>query len=122
MRDVEMVSDHHLLPPERWFAEFILKRQRTHRTPAILRLEENYGPDGIALMAAALTSGLSGALIGCTGIVLLFLSGGRGAPLTAGYCLLVIGILLEIPAMVRAAQGVHAGRRFRGDRPFVRRP
>jgi hypothetical protein len=45
---------HHLLPHERWFATRLLARQRTHRTPTILRMEYNYGREGITLCAAAL--------------------------------------------------------------------
>jgi hypothetical protein len=113
---------HRLLPPERWFASFILERQRTNRTPAITRLEENYGPEGIALGAAAILSGLAGAVIGCVGLVLLFASGGHGPTLHPGYYLLFIAIVLECPAIIRAIQGIYAGRRFRGDRPFVKHP
>jgi hypothetical protein len=87
-----------------------------------MRLEENYAPEGIALGAAAIFSGLVGAIIGCTGLVLLFASGGHGPMLHPGYYLLFAAIVLECPAIIRAIQGIHAGRRFRGDRPFVKRP
>jgi hypothetical protein len=110
-----------LLPPERWFALFILERQRTHRTPAILRLEQNYGPEGIALLATTILWGLTGSVIGCIGIVFLFVSWGPGPLLHTGYYLIFAGILLECPAMIRAIQGIYVGRRFRGDRPFAKR-
>lgn len=117
-----MAPGHRLLPPERWFASLILERQRTNRTPAIIRLEDNYGPEGIALGAAAIFSGLVGAVVGLVGLVLLFASGGHGPTLHPGYYLLFAAIVLECPAIIRAIQGIYEGRRFRGDRPFMKRP
>lgn len=112
---------HHLLAPERRFAAFILRRQQSHRTPTIVRLEQNYGPVGIALMAATLMSGISGAVAAWTGIIILFLSNGSHDLLVAFYCLLFITLLLEFIAIARAIQGIYIGRTFRGDRPFVKR-
>jgi hypothetical protein len=116
--DVEMPR---LSRPERWAAAYIVDRQRTHRTPAIILLEQNYGPAGIRLMAAALLTGLAGAIIACTGIVVLLASNDHGALVGVGYGLLGLAIVMEAPSIVRAAQGVRAGRRFRGPRPFVKR-
>lgn len=113
---------HKLLPPERWFATYMLMRQRTHRTPAILRLEQNYGPEGVALYAAAVLLGVVAGAVVCSGIVLLLLSGGDGPLVHIGYGLLLGAIVLECPVMIRCLQGIHAGRRFRGSRPFVKRP
>ena len=97
------------------------QRQRTHRTPAITRLEGNYGPEGMTLLSAAIMWGLAGVLVGFLGIVLLFSSGDHGSLLTAGYALLCVGILLELSSVARAVQAVYSGRRFRNGRPFVRR-
>lgn len=94
-----------LFPPERQFARFILERQRTHRTPAILRLEKNYGPEGIATMAATILFALSGAIVGLTGIVVLFLSSGHGPLLTAGYICLFAAMALEVPALFALPRG-----------------
>lgn len=114
-------SGHHLLPHERWFASFILERQRTHRTPAILRMEQNYGTEGIVLLSAGILAGLVGAIVVLTGFVALFLSDGHGTLLHAGYYLFLVGVVLELPAGLRAVQASVAGRRFRGNRPFVKR-
>jgi hypothetical protein len=103
-----------VLPPERWVASFILQRQQAHRTPAIRRMEQNYGREGIALMAAAMLSGLVGAAVGFIGIALLFLSGNHGSLLTAGYVLIFAGIALECPAVVRAIQGSTSAGAFAG--------
>lgn len=124
-----MTSDHRggtpghwLLPPERWFASAVLERQRTRRTPTILRLEQNYGPEGIALVAAGVLLWLLGVAIAWVGVVLLLVSGGNGLPFRLGNYLLFAAMVIAVPAIVRAVQASHAGRRFRGDRPFVKRP
>jgi hypothetical protein len=117
-----VVPDHRLFPHERWFAAFILERQQSHRTPAILRMEQNYGPEGIGLMAAGLVTALPGQLIGCLGILLLLVSGGHGSLPGVGYLLMGLGVLLVVPGSLRYIQGSRAGRSFRGDRPFVKRP
>jgi hypothetical protein len=62
---------HHLLPHEHWFASLILERQRTHRTPAILRMEQNYGSDEIALWAAGRITVFPGMLLGFLGFACL---------------------------------------------------
>jgi hypothetical protein len=110
-----MTADHRLLPPERRFASVILERQRTHRTTAIVRMERNYGPEGISLMASAIFWGLTGGCIGCVGLILLFLSGDHGPLLRSGYWLMGVGIVLEFPAIIRAFQGIFVARRFRQD-------
>jgi hypothetical protein len=117
----DLASGHHLLPHERWFASLILKRQRTHRTPAILRMEQNYGPEGIALMSAGMMTAFPGQIIGCVGIVLLLTSGDHGSVLTVAYWTMGAGVLLAALGSIRYVQGVYAGRRLRGDRPFVNR-
>lgn len=109
-----------LLPPEQRFARFILARQQSHRTPTIVRLEENYGRDGIAFGAAAIFVGLLAAVVGLAGIVLLLISGGHGQLIGGGYILIYLGIALGLSATLRAGQGIHEGRRFRGGRPFSR--
>jgi len=118
---MQVAPGHWLLPPERWFASFILERQRTHRTPPILRAEQNYGPEGIALMAAAILWCLIGAVVGFVGMALLFLSDDHGPLLHPGYYIIFAGVVLEVPSLIRSIQGASAGRRFRGDRPFVKR-
>jgi hypothetical protein len=114
-----VLAGNRLLSPERRFASFIVERQRTHRTPPILRMERNYGPEGIAFMAASILSGLAGAAVGCTGFVLLLTSQGHGNLLHTGYYLMLAGIALECLAMTRAVQGIYAGRRFRVNRAFL---
>jgi len=119
---MQVAPGHRLLPLERWFALFILERRRTHRTSSPSLLDQNYGPEGIALMAAGMVTAFPGQVIVCIGIVLLLASGGHGPLLVAGYWLMGTGVLLIIPGSIRYVQGIYAGRRFRGDRPFVKRP
>lgn len=116
----DITRGHCLTPPERWFALFILERRRTHQPLKSPHLDQNYGPEGIALMAAAILWGMIGAIVGLTGIALLLASGDHGPLLHPGYYLMFAGILLEFPSITRSIQGIYAGRRFRGDRPFVK--
>jgi hypothetical protein len=74
-RNMAAAPGHRLLPHERWFASFILERQRTHRTPDILRIEQNYGQEGIALGAASMATLTPGVLIVGVGTVLVLISG-----------------------------------------------
>src|SRR5262252_9494481 len=66
---------HHLLPHERWFAALVLKSQRTHRTAAVMRMEYNFGREGITLFSAALANFFVGAALLIVGFVLMILSG-----------------------------------------------
>ena len=111
---------HHLLPHERWFASSTLESQRTHRTPYILRMEQNYGPEGITLWAAAMSTVLPGALMVLSGFAFMLASGGGGTLLTVGYSLDGLGVILCILGSIRAFQGSRAGRAFRDGRPFIR--
>ena len=45
-----------LLPHERWFARWILERQRTRRTTAVGRMEQQYGPQAMIWMNASLAN------------------------------------------------------------------
>jgi len=114
-------AGHRLLPQERWFASLILERQRTHRTPDILRMEQNYGPEGIALWAAAVITVLPGQLIAVSGIAFMLASGGGGNLLTLGYSLDGFGAILILLGSIRTFQGIREGRAFRDGRPFLKR-
>jgi hypothetical protein len=102
-----------LLPPEHRFALLVLSRQQTHPTPTILRIEQNYGREGVALAAAGLMWGNIGVLFGLVGMISLVVSGDHGAALAIGYILCVAGLTVEIPALTRVGQAIHTGRRFR---------
>jgi hypothetical protein len=119
--NMSVAPGHRLLPHESWFASFILKRQRTHRTPDILRIEQNYGPEGIALGAASMATLTPGVLIVGAGTVFVLASGGGGSLLTLGYKLNSLGVILILLGSIRLIQGMKAGRAFRGGRPLVRR-
>lgn len=120
-QNMSVAPGHHLLPHERWFASSTLERQRTHRTPDILLIEQNYGPVGIVLWAAALATVFPGTLMVLSGIAFLLASGGGGILPTLGYSLDGLGAILILLGSIRTFQGSRAGRAFRGDRPFERR-
>lgn len=119
-RNMSLAPGHRLLPHERWFASWILERQRTHRTSDILRMEQNYGPEGITLWAAAMSTVLPGALAALSGIVFMLASGGGGTLLTVGYSLNGFGVFLCLLGSIRTFQGSRAGRAFRGNRVFLK--
>jgi len=60
-----------------------LERQRIPRTsaaprnPATLHMEQNYGPEGIALWAAGMITVFAGMLLGFLGFAYLVASGGH---------------------------------------------
>ena len=118
--DATPVPGPRLLPHERLFAGWILRRQRSHRTAAIERAEANYGPSGIALMAASLSTALPASAITITGIVLLFVSRAEGVLGAVAYVLICVGGTVALMAAVRALQAGRTGRAFRGDQPFQR--
>jgi hypothetical protein len=101
-----------LLPPERWFAVFTLNRQRTHRTQSILALEQNYGPEGIVLMAACVVVGLCASVFACLGVTLLLLSADHGPLMYAGYGFLCATAAAGCLGVIRGVQGGRAARRF----------
>lgn len=119
-RNTSLAPGHHLLPHERWFAAYILERQRTHRTPAILLMEQNYGPLGVSLWAAAMSTVLPAALMVVSGIAFMLTSGGGGTLLTLGYWLDGFGVILVLLGLIRTVQGSRAGRAFRGNRAFLK--
>ena len=42
-----MTPDHHLFPPGRRFAAFVMARQRAHRTSAVIILERTTAPTAL---------------------------------------------------------------------------
>jgi hypothetical protein len=117
-QNMPVAPGHHLLPHERWFASLILERQRTHRTSAILRMEQNYGAEGIALWAAGMITVLPGMLLAFLGFACLVASGGH--PWLLVNWLYGLGVTLILLGSIRYFQGIKAGRAFRGGRPFVK--
>jgi len=117
-QNMPVAPGHHLLPHERWSASFVLERQRTHRTSAILRIEQNYGPEGIALWAAGMITVFPGMLLGFLGFACLVASGGH--PWQLVNWLYGIGVTLILLGEIRFIQGSKAGRTFRGGRPFLK--
>jgi hypothetical protein len=96
-----------MLPYERWMADAVARRQLVVRTERVQRFERNYGPGGVALLAAGMSSVVLGELIGLIGIALLRLTAPVGLALI-GVAALLIGF-----SLVRFGQGRRAGRAFR---------
>jgi hypothetical protein len=108
-----------LLPYERWYATSMLARQQGHQTRFVLRMQQNYGPEGLVLRAAAtINQGLS-SMFCLVAIGLMIASGGRGPLDLTGYLLLALTCCLGTLCFARARQAKTAGRAFRGGRPFL---
>jgi len=111
---------HRLMPYERRLADWGA-RSRARRGPARegsarWSLEQNYGPEGLALIAAVYANLYPGLVIFLAGVVWLTV----GAASAAAGCLLLVGVLILLVAMARGIQGARAGRAYRNGRPFIR--
>lgn len=109
-----------LLPHERWLARWVIKRQESRRTPAIEKMQANYGTEGIELLAAGWSTGMGAAIVLLVGILLLFVSGTHGSLGLAAFALIGVGAVSEMLPLVRARQAAKAGRVWRGERKFQR--
>src|SRR5260221_10456069 len=110
----------HLLPYERWFAALVLRRQATHRTASIRRMEYNYGREGITLFAAALASFYVGAASLIAGFMLMVVSGDPPSRSGLVTFLDLAGLAVMVWAMFRAFQSARAPDAFRDERPYMR--
>jgi hypothetical protein len=119
-RPTSKKSSPYLLPHERWMADRN-KRSRDSRhplPPATVRNQQNYGPEGMRLIDAALANSLVVSVVCPAGAV----AGGLqsvGVPFVM-ICLFAIGAPFFALALIRVVQCARAGRQFRGERPFVR--
>jgi hypothetical protein len=100
------------MPYERWFVALVQRRQLDHRTGSVVRAETNFGPDGVALMAAGLFTMLPGEVAIVTGVTIL-LSSSTSALAATGIALVALGIGVIAAGAVRLAQAVPVGRAFR---------
>jgi hypothetical protein len=113
-----MNPNWYLLPHERRFGNFVLKRQQTlPDTPGSLRFQQGYGPDGIRLTGAGLVDVIPAGVIGLTGATMHAFSHAGGI-LVLLYCLIGIGLASAFLSIARFLQAGYAGRVFRNGRPF----
>jgi hypothetical protein len=80
-------------------------------------MQQNYGPEGLALLQAGFANLGPGFLITMAGVLLQFLAAGGSA--VANY-LAVAGVLIMLAGIMRYIQAGRAGRIYRNDRPFIR--
>jgi MFS superfamily sulfate permease-like transporter len=103
-----------LLPHERWLVPWILRSQRTHRTAAVVAMEQRYGPDGMIWADASLANGPFVLVLGAAVFVIVFAHPTRTSRI-AGYLLAAVFLFLVL-SWVRLLQASRAGRKFRSDR------
>jgi hypothetical protein len=117
----ELPTTHYLLPYERRQATKELAGQAGHPTaPAVIRLRQNYGPDGNVLLAAARAGRIYAAPVGLPGGVLVFATAGHGLVAVVGYLLLATAMAIGLLGTARGVQAGRAGKRFRSGRPFLK--
>jgi hypothetical protein len=85
-------------------------------------MHQNYGPEGMALLAASRANMGPTVGIGLVAVVVYTLSGINGSGATLSYVLLAVALTFACVGMGRGFQAAAAGRRFRGGRPYIRRP
>ena len=94
---------------ESWLVALVRQRQAEHRTASVLRTETRFGPEGIGLLAAALTDVLLGQFLALVGLGLVAL-----ASLTLiGWSFLALGGLIVVASSWRFGQGFAAAREYR---------
>jgi hypothetical protein len=85
------------------------------------RLLQNYGPEGVRLFSAAAFDYFVGTVTAMVAVLLFALTllahAGLALKVTA-YGLVAIGCSPLVLAMIRSGQGSHAGKAYRGGRPF----
>ena len=89
-------TTHYLLPYERRVAARASARQKARSTPTTRKMQQNYGPEGVVLMSAAIANAPLTILFGLIGVALSLASG----------ALAVVGYLMFVPMVVFASIGV----------------
>jgi UPF0716 family protein affecting phage T7 exclusion len=116
METMQPPTSHYLLPHERWFVRSTLERQRTHRTPAVVRMENRLGPEGVTLYLAALATILPGYVTALAGFALVIAAWRYLSLLNIGIWIMLGGCALSAPGVFRALQARRAGQAFRDTR------
>jgi hypothetical protein len=108
---------YRLLPYERRFADFMLRRQ-SRPTGYQARLQQRFGPDGMLLYGAYLIDRVLGQACALAGIVLFMVFVILNVPwLPVPYVVMGAGLSALGLALVRIRQAVRAGRVFRSRSP-----
>lgn len=112
-------AGHRLLPHESRFAGMAQRRQGREPNAAIVRGQQNYGPDGMLLMSATIIDSLIGSLLFFAGLVIALGFGEKSlgaVPLS----LLGLGALSALVGLVRAVQCGRVGKAYRAGQPFIK--
>lgn len=108
-----MPSRSYLTPYERWASRKYVNKIETSSLPVDQRLEQKYGPTGVALIGAGYGASAFGGLVVVVGIVSLIASGAYPAMETIGWIFLVVGLVMALLGFVRLGQASRAGAAFR---------
>ena len=114
-----MAEGHRLLVNERWLADWIRKQQDSGPgTPASLRMQAQYGPEGIRLIGAVIADSFTGAAIMAVAAIIETIFQHQQASAIAAPCLLIIGLGTCALGFMRARQASTAGKKHRANHPF----
>jgi hypothetical protein len=103
-----------LLPHERWLVGWILGSQRTHRTAAVVAMEQKYGPQGMIWMDASLANVPFVVILAVASLIPIFADPTRTSRIAL--YLFAAGFLFLVLNVVRLLQAFSAGRKFRSER------
>jgi hypothetical protein len=103
-----------LLPHERWLVGWILGSQRTHRTAAVVAMEQKYGPQGMIWMDSSLANLPFVVILAVASFIPIFADQTRTSRITL--YLLAAGFLFLVLNVVRLLQAFSACRKFRSER------
>lgn len=110
-----------MLPHERWIADRAIRNADAKEGSEKWRLHQNYGTRGVSLEVAGALDVILGFALALIGIILIAASKGDGVLGTVGTVIVFGGVVVILFGLVRLAQCVAAGRRFRNGRAFIRR-
>lgn len=113
-------GNHYFFPHERWSIKFFRQRQKDHQTAPVIRMQQNYGPEGVALMGAAYANMIPGTIIVIGEVFVSIIIRSVIFGVMPWNILLAAGFLAVAFGMTRALQSSRAGRIFRAGRPFIR--
>ena len=114
---MQLSTSHHLLPHERWFVRSTLERQRTRRTPYVVRMEQRLGPEGVTLYLAGQATYFPGTMTMMAGIALMIAAWFYLPLFEIGVWVMFSGLALVTAGTLRILQARRAGQTFRDARP-----
>jgi steroid 5-alpha reductase family enzyme len=109
-----------LLPYERWIIDTTGRNRKTAEGSVRWHLLRQKGPKAVELQLAAAINIVLGFLVAAVGVILLTVSGNKGALDHIGYVMVILGIAIDLFGAARLGQSTRAARKFRNDQESAR--